>query len=51
MLKATFNATGKDLEQIVDRLEEYLMAIRVSGFIESLSNAPNVSFYLEEGDD
>ena len=51
MLKGTFNAKGKNLEQIVDRLEEYLIVLRGAKFRENFSDSPNVSFYLEEGDD
>jgi hypothetical protein len=51
MLKGTFNARGKDLEQIVDRLEEYLVVLRATKFKECLSDTAYVGFYLEEGDD
>ncbi len=48
MLKATFNARGKNLEQIVDRLEEYLIVLRGEKFLENFPNSANVNFYLEE---
>lgn len=51
MLKGTFNAIGKDLEQIVDNLEGYLIELRQAQFKENFADSPKVQFYLEEGDD
>lgn len=51
MLKGTFNVKGKNLEQIVDRLYDFLEELENQGYDEAHPDSANVSFYLEEGDD
>jgi hypothetical protein len=51
MLNATFNIKGKNLEQIVDRLYDFLEELENQGYDEAHPDSSTVSFYLEEGDD
>ena len=50
MLNARFSVQGKNLEQIVDNLEGYLIELRQAQFKENFADSPKVQFYLEEGD-